>query len=190
MLTPGHVVPAALFLVVDKARHLQGDVALVVVHGHHDIVPAAARLGKDRVRRDRPVHVDAHGTGLFDGGGDLLDLLPAEHAALAGVGVEARHSHPGLFHPQGLAGVVRDPDDGEHPVLLHPVAGLPQGDVGGDVHHAQILVGQHHGVVFGAGVVGVDLRVPGKMVARQVDGRLVQGVGDGGVDLVRPWPAG
>ena len=53
----------------------------------------------------------------------------------------------------------------------------------GDVDHSQVLVGQHHGVLAGVGVVGVDLSVAGVMVAGHVDGFLAQGIGDGGVDL-------
>ena len=32
-------------LVVGKALDLQGDMALIVVHNHNDIIPAAQRLG-------------------------------------------------------------------------------------------------------------------------------------------------
>lgn len=44
-------------------------------------------------------------------------------------------------------------------------------------------MGQHHGVLGGVGVVGVNLRVAGVVVAGHVDGLLAQGVGNGSVHL-------
>ena len=55
--------------------------------------------------------------------------------------------------------------------------------MGGDMDHPQSLVGQHHGVAAGIGVVGVDFRVAGVVVPGHVDGLLAQGVGNGGVNL-------
>ena len=49
--------------------------------------------------------------------------------------------------------------------------------------HPQLLVGQHHGVFGGLGIVGVDFRVAAVVVVRHVDGFLAQGVGDRGVHL-------
>ena len=55
--------------------------------------------------------------------------------------------------------------------------------MGGHMDHSQVLVGQHHGVFLGAGVVRVNLSVAGVMVPRQVHGFLVQRVGHRGVHL-------
>ena len=55
--------------------------------------------------------------------------------------------------------------------------------MGGDVDHPQALVSQHHGVLIGVGVVGIDLGMAGVVVAGHVDGLLGQGIGDGGIYL-------
>ena len=76
-----------------------------------------------------------------------------------------------------------DSDHFQNAVLFHPVAGFPEGNVGGHMDHSQVLVGQHHGVFLGAGVIRIDLGVAGVMVSRQVHGLLVQRVGHRGVHL-------
>ena len=110
------------------------------------------------------------------------------------MGVQAGHRHPGLGDAHVLAGLVGDLDHLQHPRLFDPVAGLAQGAVGGHMDHPQVVVGQHHGVLFGVGVGGVDLGVAvemgvpvrvGAAVRLQglVHGLFVQGVGAGGVHL-------
>ena len=49
-----HGLPLLLFAVVDKAHGLERDVTLIVVHTHHDIVPAAD--GADLHRRRQSTH--------------------------------------------------------------------------------------------------------------------------------------
>ena len=51
------------------------------------------------------------------------------------------------------------------------------------MHDPQVFVGQHHRVVFGACVVGVDFRVAGEVMPGQVHGLFVQRVRDGGIHL-------
>ena len=192
-----HGLPLLLFAVVDKAHGLERDVTLIVVHTHHDIVPAADGLREHAVRRAGTHDTgNALGLGSLDGGGDLLDLLPAEQAVLTAVGVQTCHSDAGVLDPHILAGLVGDLDDLQHAILLDPVAGLPQGNVGGNMHHAQVVMCQHHGVLLGVGVGSVDLGVAVKVgvtvrlfavVVLQclVHGFLVQGVGAGGIHLTR-----
>ena len=51
------------------------------------------------------------------------------------------------------------------------------------MHDPQVFVGQHHRVVFGACVVGVDFRVAGEVMPGQVHGLFVQRVRNGGIHL-------
>ena len=169
--------------------------ALIVVHADHDVVPAADGLRENAVRRAGTHNTgDALGLGSLDGRGDLLDLLAAEQAVLATVGIQAGHSDAGVLDAHILAGFISDLDDFQHTLFLDPVAGFAQGDVGGDVDHAQVVVGQHHGVLLGVGVGGINLGVAVEMgVAVRllavivfqslVHGFLVQGVGAGSVHL-------
>ena len=73
--------------------------ALIVIHAHDDVVPAAAQLGEDRIRGEGAAGVDPFGAGGFDGRGDFLDFLIAEQAVFPAVGVQARHRDPGVFDP-------------------------------------------------------------------------------------------
>ena len=190
-----HSLPLLLLTVVDEADGLEGDMALIVVHADHDVVPAADGLRENAVRRAGADNAgDALGLGSLDGRGDLLDLLAAEQAVLAAVGVQAGHCDAGVLDAHILAGLIGDLDDFQHTLFLDPVAGFAQGDVGGDVDHAQVVVGQHHGVLLGVGVGGVNLGVAVEMgVAVRllavivfqslVHGFLVQGVGAGSIHL-------
>ena len=83
-----HSLPLLLLTVVDEADGLEGDMALIVVHADHDVVPAADGLRENAVWRAGTHNTgDALGLGSLDGRGDLLDLLAAEQAVLAAVGV-------------------------------------------------------------------------------------------------------
>ena len=46
-----HSLPLLLLTVVDEADGLEGDMALIVVHTDHDVVPAADGLRENAVRR-------------------------------------------------------------------------------------------------------------------------------------------
>ena len=83
----GHRVPFSGLLIVYKSYQFQGNMPLVVVHGHHDVVPAPPGFGEYGVRRHRAVRVNSLRPGRLDGGGDLLDFLQAEESELAAVGV-------------------------------------------------------------------------------------------------------
>ena len=154
-----------------------------MVHCHDNIIPAAQSFREDRVRRDRPLGVDTRDACCLDGWSDLVDFLPSEESALAAVGIEARHTDAGFCDAHVPAGFVCYADDFQHPILLDPVAGFPQGNMGGNMHDPQVIVGKHHRVVFGACVVGVDFRVAGEVMPGQVHGLFVQRVRDGGIHL-------
>lgn len=73
-----------------ESQQLHGDLALVVVHGD-DAVEVLA-LQEDGVARERPRGVDAQLPGVGYRGRNVVDLLPAEVAVLAGVWVEGADS--------------------------------------------------------------------------------------------------
>ena len=90
---------------------------------------------------------------------DFVNLLPSEETVLPAVGIETCHANPGLFQSKVPACMVCNAYDLQHPLLLHPVAGFPQGYVGRYVHHPDILMGQHHGVLFGSCHIGIHFGV-------------------------------
>ena len=99
------------------------------------------------------------------------------------MGIEARHTDAGFCDAHVPAGFVCYADDFQHPILLDPVAGFPQRNMGGNMHDPQVIVGKHHRVVFGACVVGVDFCVAREVMPGQVHGLFVQRVRDGGIHL-------
>ena len=99
---------------------------LIVIHGDDDVIPATPGLGKHRVRRNRTFHIDPLGAGGLDRRDDLLNLLPAKESVFATMGIEAGYADAGTVDPQVAAGLPRDLNDLQHPVLFHPVTGFPQ----------------------------------------------------------------
>ena len=98
--------------------------------------------------------------------------------------VEASHADEGLLDAELSAGVVDEFYALDDAGFLDQVAGLTEGHVGGDMDDADVLVGQHHGVLLGVGEGGIYLGVAVVVVTSQVEGFLVKRGGDGAVDLV------
>jgi hypothetical protein len=67
----GEPRPRARGLIEREAQRLHRDMALIVIHGDHDIELAAARAGEQRVGGQRSVHVEALAPRGLDGGDDL-----------------------------------------------------------------------------------------------------------------------
>ena len=137
--------------------------SLIVIHADDDIVPAAQSFRKDAVRRDGADGVDAFGFCRLNGRFDLLDFLGAEKAVFSAVGVESGDSHLRIFNSHIPAGLIRDLDDLEDAGFFYPVAGFPQGNMGGNVNDSQIMVRQHHGVFFRIRIGGVNFRMAVEM---------------------------
>ena len=97
--------------------------------------------------------------------------------------VQTRDADLGLRDTKLSAGIVRQTDALQHTRFFDAVTGLPQGDMCRNMYNPQILMRQHHRIVLGMRVIRVDLRMSGIMMARQVDGFLVERVRDGRVDL-------
>ena len=69
---------------------LRGDVPLVMIQGQHRVIPALQRLGEDRVRGDRTVHLPPLPAGVLHRRRDLLEVFLSQGAAFTGVRVEGR----------------------------------------------------------------------------------------------------
>src|SRR2546428_988924 len=69
---------------------LRGDVPLVMIQGQHRVVPALQRLGEDRVRGDRTVHLPSLPAGVLHPRRGLLEVLLPSGTTLPGRRVEGR----------------------------------------------------------------------------------------------------
>jgi hypothetical protein len=109
---------------VDRAleiEQLDRDVALVVVHADHGVEPFLLHgLVEDRVGGEWALDVDSLLPGIRHGRGDLVLLLPTEHAVLACMGVQTRHADAGAIHkmlqgPVGQLDHLPDPPARDQP---------------------------------------------------------------------------
>ena len=93
MLTPERSSHLAGRRIDLEAEQLHRDMHLVMVHGDHCVVLAGAQLDKDRIARDRPRHVQTVRHSFGDSRLGDVDVLPAEQAAFARMGIERRHGN-------------------------------------------------------------------------------------------------
>ena len=158
---------------------------LVVIHGNYDVEPAAECLGKDAVRRRRRLfrNTDTLSQRQIDGGLNFIDFLVSEHTIFAAVRVESRDGNLRCFYAEGLAGVICDADAVEHARRFDAVACLTQRNMRGNMHHAQRVVREHHGIFARISVVGINFRMAGIVMTRHVDGLFADGVGHRCVDF-------
>ena len=83
---------------------------LVVIHYHHGVVHAAFHFGKNGVRRQRSLHLDGGGAGVFYRRCDFGVVLAAEQATLTAVGVQTGYGDAGGMDLQPLQRLVRQLD--------------------------------------------------------------------------------
>src|SRR5205085_6121856 len=89
-----------------EGQQLHRGVPLVVVHADDGVIAVTVDgLEEDGVGRVGTRSVDALGGGGGDGRGDVVGVLPAEQAVLAGVGVQAAHGDAGPVEEAGEGGV-------------------------------------------------------------------------------------
>ena len=63
--------------------------ALVVIHGNYDVIPAASCFGEYSIRRYRSVCIDAFCLCCLNCRDDLIDLFSSKQAVLTTVWVQA-----------------------------------------------------------------------------------------------------
>ncbi len=158
MLTPESGAPAAGRRIHVEAEQLHRDVPLVVVHGHHRVVAAAAQVHEHRVARHRPLDVFAASRKLRDQRLRDVDVLPTEDPAFAGMRVERRHGDPRPFQAQAPQGRQRQLDHPLHALGRHQVGHPLQRHMRGDMGHAEAAMRQHQHRAAGAGQVAPAAR--------------------------------
>ena len=108
-----------------KSLQLKGDLALVVIHGHHSVKIPVKGLDEQNIGRERSVSVNSHFPGLFNGRRNHIDFLPAAFSALAAVGIQGSQGKPRLLNAGILKRYVCQPygsHDGIHCQALADLA--------------------------------------------------------------------
>ena len=161
-----------------KAQQLQGDLALIVIHGHNAVELAQVKGAVEQSIRRDGAHTGNALLGHFrNGGGDDVNLFPAAGAVFAGVGVQSRHGNAGLLIPGSAHGVPQQADGVLYLVLGQVLADLRQRDMAGGAGGKHIL----HVVDLAAGAVIVQHlahigHLAGVIIALiGLDGRFVEG---------------
>ena len=157
-----------------EAVDLDGDVALVVVHGHHGVELPAQGTDEDGIGGEGAAGVDSSPLRRLHRRADGRDLLVADQSTVAAVRVQRRHCQAGPLHAPGPQPLSGDLDGLQHPFGGDVRGHLPQGQVAGDVHHAQRPTGQHGRAATCPRQLGQDLRVADEIVAAEAHGLLVQ----------------
>ena len=163
-----------------EIQKLHRNVALVVVHGHHQVIGAAPRLQEDGVAGMRTAALDSLGAGRLDGGNDELLVFLAEQPVLARMRVQTADGDAGLVEPEQphrLAAQL----DGAHDAIGAQIAGLAQRHVRAHVNGGEPLAGQQHARLGGAAELRDVFGVPGERAARKRDRLLVQRRRDHGI---------
>jgi len=131
----------ALFEAVD----LDGDVALVVVHGEDNVVDPLDGLVEDYIGGNGALGQNALSPGVSHCGGDGGCFFVAQKAAVAGVGIESRGGDPGCGESPIAEALVGEFQHFEDSFVGNIIAGHAEGAVGGEMDDAQAAGDEHGG---------------------------------------------
>src|SRR6188474_1947971 len=127
-----------------ESKHLDGTVALVVIHGHDDVVVTACREEEERVRRQWTYDVQPAGTRSLHRRHNLDGLFSAaEQTIFAGVRIDAAHADPGIVDARMHECLVSATNDALHQRGIDALNGVEQTDMRGHVNDAQFRRDQH-----------------------------------------------
>ncbi len=140
----GHVHPFV------EMQCLERDQRLVVIHAQGRVVAGASFGVEHGVGGHRSGHLPALGTKRVDRRLDQLDLLAAERAAFAGMGIERRHREARLGDPE----IALQAAQGGTAARFDQVGAKRGGDgaerdMGGDGDGAKGWAGEHHRDIAG-----------------------------------------
>ena len=168
-LTPLKRLPAASLTVDGEAKQLDRDMALVVIHGDHGVELLGAQFHEDSVAGHWPVDVVPLLAETLDGRFDDIDVLAAEQAAFAGMGIEGRDGDAAARNVKRLERLVGERDDAANPFRRHALRHVFERGVGGDVAHAHGAVNQQHHAVARPSEIGEQFRVTAIVMASEVE---------------------
>ena len=153
------------------------DMALIMVHGHHQVEFAVVHAVEYRVRGIGACAVYTAIPCFHRSRGDFLDFFTAERAALARMGVQPRNGKAGLLKSQPAQGVVTRTDGAKHKVFLYRGDRVTHGKVRCNVNNAQAFVKEAHVTMVHPGYGLEHGRVPGMFAARQEQALFADGTG-------------
>ena len=171
---------------IGNAHHLDGPVALIVVHGNDNVKIASSGTEEERIRRQRAFHIPALGLRGFHGRKDLCFFFAiAKQAVFSGMGINGANRDTRIGDARTHKRVVRPCYGTLHKGGLYLVDGVNEAQMGGHVHDPQSGRHEHHRDFGRARQVGQHFRMPRKHAPCRVQGFLVQGGGADGLGLAR-----
>src|SRR5690606_2271489 len=153
--------------------------ALVVIHGQYRVGMVQILGREESVRRQGAFQQHALATQALEQWDDHIQLLAAQMATLAGMGVQpADQDAWGGQAELGLQVPVEYAYDLFEGLVGDGIGYCAQWQVGGGQGHAQAGAGQHHYHLGGAGLLGEEFGMSGEAYAGIVDDTLVYGRGN------------
>ena len=166
-----------------EGQRLEGDQALVVIHGQHGVETALHVDAEESVGRVGPEGQDFLFVCCLDGRGDGFDFLGAEGTAVTGVRIEAHHGNLRLVHAKVAAQrIVHQAEFAQDGLDRDGGADLGQRKVVGDHTYPQVFRAEEHQTVLTFEFVDEVLGMAGKSESQFGYGVLVEGGGHDGVD--------
>ena len=128
-----------------ESEDLHRPMALIVVHGYHQVEVAALRAIEERVSRQRALHVPATVAARLDCRHDLFFFFTvSEEAVLSSMRIYAAYPDMGIRDAGFLECILAPCDRAFYKTGLDARDRIDEPDVRGYVQHLQFWGGQHH----------------------------------------------
>src|ERR1035438_1563264 len=121
-----------------NSEHLDGPMALIVIHGDHHIVVAALREEEERIGRQRSNYIPTLFAASFDGGCNFLGFFSVtEESIFSGMGIDTAHTYLRISVARLDKHRMRTPDSSLDESWLNLCNRIDEANVGGDMRDLQ-----------------------------------------------------
>src|SRR5665213_1979153 len=138
-----------------NSEHLDGAMALIVIHGDHHIVVAALCEEEERIGRQRSNYIPSLFAASFDGGCNFLGLFSVtEESIFSGMRIDTAHTYLRIGVARFDQHRMCTGDSSLDESWLNLSNRIDEADVGGDMRDLQLRRAEHHRHFFGTGECG------------------------------------
>ena len=141
---------------------------LIVITGDDRVKLATRGAQKNRIRRERPLHIDIiDPAARFDRRHDLRSLFDSEQSAFSSVRIQGRDRKSRTFDAPTLQLTMRQVDDLHDAIAFDQPDRFRERNVRRQQNDAQVRGDKRHRILLGAGEMSEKLRVTGKTVTAE-----------------------